>query len=158
MDGNLQTYSFLLFLTKENVVKEVSELIRGEMSAVKSIDTVLGKIKDSKDQETLRSLRQDHVRAIDKLKQFVGSDVNEAQEVESSGPWGSFASAFTGGASFFGDKAALQALKVGEEHGVNEYRELLKNSEISPEVRRVVETELLPQQEGHISKIDQYLQ
>src|SRR5690606_2710100 len=139
-------------------MKELSELIRGEMSAVKSIDTVLGKIKDTKDQETLRSLREDHVRAIDRLKQFAGSDFSMKEEVNSSGPWGSFASAFTGGASFFGDKVALKALKVGEEHGVNEYRELLKNSDISPEIRQVVESELLPQQERHLSTINRYLQ
>jgi len=139
-------------------MKELSELIRGEMSAVKSIDTVLGKIKDTKDQETLRSLREDHVRAIDRLKQFAGSDFSMNEEVNSSGPWGSFASAFTGGASFFGDKAAIKALKVGEEHGVNEYRELLKNSDISPEIRQVVESELLPQQERHLSTINRYLQ
>lgn len=30
-------------------MKEVSELIRGEMSAVKSFDTVIGKMKESQD-------------------------------------------------------------------------------------------------------------
>ncbi len=52
----------------------------------------------------------------------------------------------------------MKALKLGEEHGVSEYRELLKNTNISPEVRRVVETKLLPQQERHLSTINQYLQ
>lgn len=146
------------FVTKEFVMKEVSELIRGEMSAVKSIDTVLGKIRDTKDIETLRSLREDHVRAIDKLKRYAGSDFRENEEVRSSGPWGNFTSAFAGGASFFGDKVAIKALKLGEEHGCNEYRELLKNSSISPEVRQVVENELLPQQERHLSTISKYLQ
>lgn len=139
-------------------MKEVSELIRGEMSAVKSIDTVLGKIRDSKDQETLRSIREDHVRAVDTLKKFAGSDFRAKEDVTTSGPWGNFAQAFAGGASLFGDKVAMKALKIGEEHGVNEYRELLKNTSISPEVRRVVESELLPQQERHLSTINQYLQ
>lgn len=139
-------------------MKEVSELIRGEMSAVKSFDTVIGKMRESQDRETLKSIREDHVRAIDTLKKYAGSDDSVVRDTSSSGPWGNFASAFAGGASFFGDKVAIKALKLGEEHGISEYRELLKNSSISSDVRKVIETELLPQQEKHLSTISKYLQ
>lgn len=139
-------------------MKEITELIRGEMSAVQSFDTVIDKIRSDKDRETLRSIRQDHVQAIETLKRYAASDFKASEVTTSSGPWGNFASAFAGGASFFGDKVAIKALKLGEEHGINEYRELLKNSSINPEVRRVVENELLPQQEKHLSTINTYLQ
>lgn len=140
-------------------MKEVSELIRGEMSAVESFDVVLKKIDNAKDKEALRAIREDHVQAVERLKKYadVGSDY-DPEDVETSGAWGNFAEAFAGGASFFGDKAAIKALKVGEEHGVSQYRELLKNKEISADVRRVVETELLPRQEKHLATIERYIQ
>lgn len=140
-------------------MKEVNELIRGEMSAVQSFDTVIGKLKNTEDRDTLNMIRQDHVRAVEKLKSYQGDNFKASSgDTTSSGPWGSLTSAFAGGASFFGDKTAIKALKMGEEHGINEYRELLRNQDISSDLRRVVETELLPQQERHLSTINKYLQ
>ena len=137
-------------------MKQVDELIRGELSAVKSIDAILGKIKDEKEKGELYSIRQDHFVAVDKLSRFVGTNVKRDIEASktSSGPWGSFASVFTGGASFFGDKAALKALKMGEEHGLKEYREVMSESKIDPELKRVIQTDLLPVQERHIKTIE----
>lgn len=140
-------------------MKEVSELIRGEISAVESINVVLRKIDNVKDRETLRNIREDHVQAVEKLKRYAGAEYDyNAEETRTSGPWGTFAETFTGGASFFGDKAAIKALKVGEEHGVKEYRELLRNSDLNEDIRRVVETDLLPKQEAHLTTIEKYIQ
>lgn len=141
-------------------MKQVDELIRGELSAVKSIDAILGRIKDEKEKSELYSIRQDHFVAVDKLSRFVGTNVRRDMESSktTSGPWGSFASAFTGGASFFGDKAALKALKVGEEHGLKEYREAMNETRIDPELKRVIQSDLLPVQERHIKTIERYLQ
>lgn len=137
-------------------MKQVESLIRGEMSAVKSIDAILSKIQNESEKSELSSIRQDHEQAVTKLRRFSGSEFKE--ETQSSGPWGSFAEAFTGGASFFGDKAALRALKVGEEHGRNEYQEALSSGHLDTELKTVIQNELLPNQERHLSKIDGYLQ
>jgi hypothetical protein len=137
-------------------MKQVDELIRGEMSAIKSIDAILNKINDASEKSELSTIRQDHIKAVDRLKTFAPRELRE--EAQSSGPWGAFASAFTGGASFFGDKAALNALKVGEQHGLNEYREYLKDGNADPEVSRLIQSELLPNQERHLQTIDRYLQ
>lgn len=137
-------------------MKQIESLIRGEMSAVKSIDAILDKIENESEKTQLSSIRQDHVQAVDKLKRFSGAEYKE--DVQSSGPWGAFASAFTGGASFFGDKSALRALKVGEEHGLNEYQEALASGNLDPELKTVIQNELLPAQEQHLKTIDGYLQ
>jgi Domain of unknown function (DUF2383) len=137
-------------------MKQVYELIRGELSAIKSIDSILGKINNESERSQLNSIRQDHVIAVDKLKKFSSTEVKET--AESAGPWGAFASAFTGGASFFGDKAALKALKVGEEHGLNEYREALKEGTFDTGLKQMIQTDLLPTQEQHLRTIDSYLQ
>jgi hypothetical protein len=137
-------------------MKQVEALIRGEISAIESIDAVLGKINDSSEKEKLTSIRQDHYRAAESLKQYSTAELRG--ETNSSGPWGAFTQAFAGGASFFGDKAALGALKIGEQHGVNEYREALASSNVSPELKTLIQNELLPQQEQHLAMINGYLQ
>ena len=137
-------------------MKQIESLIRGEMSAVKSIDAILSKIQNDSELNELSSIRQDHVQAVDKLKRFSGGEFKE--ETQSSGPWGAFAQTFTGGASFFGDKAALRALKVGEEHGRNEYQEALSSGNLDSELTNVIQNELLPNQERHLKTIDGYLQ
>lgn len=140
------------------MLKHVEELIRGELSAVQSIDAILGKISDQKEKTELYAIRQDHFVAVDKLSRFAGRDFKEHRLDETAGPWGAFATAFTSGASFFGDKAALKALKVGEEYGVKEYRDALNDTSADSSLKQIIQTDLLPQQEKHIRMIDGYLQ
>jgi hypothetical protein len=64
---------------------------------------------------------------------------------DSSGAWGTFAKFVEGSAVSFGEKAALQALEQGEDHGLNDYRRDL--SELDEESRSFVESEILPAQE-----------
>lgn len=137
-------------------MKQVDELIRGEISAVESFRTVLPRIKDSSERTALEQMLQDHVQAVDKLKRF--AEPKFEAKAETSGPWGAFTKAFAGGASFFGDKAALTALKVGEQHGINEYQEAVNDNSINQEVRALIQTELLPNQERHLQTINQYMQ
>ena len=137
-------------------MKQVDELIRGEISAVESIRTVLPKIKDSSERTRLEQMLQDHVRAVDQLKRFAKKKFED--KASTSGPWGAFTKAFAGGASFFGDKVALNALKVGEQHGINEYQEAIKDDSINQEVRSLIQTDLLPNQEKHLQMINKYMQ
>jgi rubrerythrin len=139
-------------------MKQVDELIRGELAAVKSFDAVLSRIKDESEKIKLSDLRSDHVRAVETLKQYAGPEYRSGADVQSAGPWGTFSSAFAGGASFFGDKAAIRALKVGEEHGLQEYREALEDQDLGSDLKRVIQNELLPKQESHLSVINSYLQ
>ncbi len=52
-------------------MKQVDELIRGELAAIKSFDAVLPKIKDTNEKQKLSEMRMDHVKAVDSLKRFV---------------------------------------------------------------------------------------
>lgn len=140
------------------MMKHVDELIRGELSAVQSIDAILGKITDQKEKTELYAIRQDHFVAVDKLSRFAGKDFKEHKLDQTAGPWGTFASAFTGGASFFGDKAALKALKVGEEYGVKEYKTAIDDAAADSNLKQIIQADLLPQLERHIRTIDGYLQ
>lgn len=140
---------------KEDFMKQINELIRGEISAVESFDTVINKVKDTTELNELTRIRQDHVKAVDMLKQFAEGDVTA--ETDTSGPWGTFTTAFAGGASLFGDKAAINALKIGEQHGLNEYKEALADEGVRAEVKQIIRTELIPSQERHLAVIENYL-
>jgi hypothetical protein len=137
-------------------MKQVEELIRGEISAIESFDVVMKKLDDAQEKQHLSTIREDHVNALNTLKRYSGNEFKAG--VQDSGPWGSFTKSFAGGASLFGDKAALRALKIGEEHGRSEYKELLNDKSIDQSLREVITTELLPAQERHIQTIDGYLQ
>src|SRR4051794_16402460 len=95
-------------MTKNMEPSQLDDLIRGEMAAVKTYDTALEKVKDEKEMSKLKSIREDHVNAVSKLKTFANKDV--ADDTKSAGAWGAFASAYTGGAKLFGNDAALKAL------------------------------------------------
>lgn len=136
-------------------MKYVDELIRGEISAVESFDTIINKVKDVSEVNELSRIRQDHQKAVDVLKQFADAEVSG--ETDTSGPWGTFTTAFAGGASLFGDKAAINALKVGEQHGLNEYREALEDDGVRAEVKQIIRSELIPSQERHLAIIENYL-
>lgn len=133
--------------------KNLDELIRGEIAAVKAYDVVLGKITDERERRELSALKEDHARAIQKLKQHSATEVMESSK--SAGPWGTFVESFTGGASLFGDKAAMKALRVGEEHGVQEYQELLDSPDVSAEIKNIVGNDILPKQRQHVETVDQ---
>src|SRR5688572_3944499 len=116
--------------------KPLDELIRGEMSAVKSFDTVLEKVKNMNEREKLSAMRQDHMHAVEVLRRYAGPDLQE--DIQSAGVWGAFTQAFTKSAKVFGDVAAMKALKVGEEHGVEEYKEALEDNTISYELKQII--------------------
>jgi hypothetical protein len=90
-------------------MKQLDELIRGEMSAVKTFDTVLSKVSDPRERDALSTMRSDHVNAVQTLKRFASAEIRE--DSQSTGAWGAFAETFTKGATLFGDKAAISALK-----------------------------------------------
>lgn len=134
-----------------NRPSQLDDLIRGEMAAVRTYDKALEKVKDEKEASKLKKIREDHVTAVSKLKTFATKDVKE--DTATSGAWGAFASAYTGGASLFGNDAAVKALRQGEEHGIKEYKEALDDETIKPELKQMIRTQFLPKQEEHIKTL-----
>jgi len=134
---------------------QMDDLIRGEMAAVKSYTTVLGSIKDEKEKAKLEIIRKDHENAVSKLKSYAPAEVKE--DAKSSGAWGAFASAWTGGAKLMGNEVALKALTQGEEHGIKEYKEALADENIKPELKQMIRTQFLPKQEEHLKMIKELM-
>lgn len=148
--------AFILSLSMNSFgATQLDDLIRGEMSAVKTYDQVIAKIKDEKEVEKLKAIRDNHQNAVDKLKTHASKDVKE--DAQSTGVWGTFTKAWTGGAKLFGDNAALKALSQGEEHGIREYKEALNDENVRPEVKQMIRTQFLPKQEKHLETLKTFM-
>lgn len=134
---------------------QLDDLIRGEMAAVKTYDTVLKSVKDEKELMKLKAIRKNHADAVAKLRSFASKEVKE--DSQTAGAWGAFATAYTGSAKLFGNEAAIKALNQGEEHGVNEYKEALDDSSINPDLKKMIRTQFLPKQEEHIKTLKTFI-
>lgn len=151
----LVALSFNAFSASSMAPTQMDDLIRGEMAAVKSYTTILGDMKPSKEKTKLEKIRANHENAVSKLKKFATADVKE--DTDSSGAWGAFASAWTGGAQLIGNKTALKALTQGEEHGIDEYKEALNDDTIKPELKQMIRTQFIPKQQEHLKTIKELM-
>lgn len=62
-----------------------------------------------------------------------------------------------GGANLLGKETALKALQEGEKRGAEDYEDALQNTELSSDMRSLIETKLLPTQQEHICTLDRLL-
>lgn len=142
---------------KNNEMTQMDDLIRGEMAAVKTYDTVLADLKTGPEKERLTAIRADHQAAVDRLSKYVAGKPDLVEDTESAGAWGGFATAWTKGAKLMGNKAALGALKQGEEHGISEYKEALEDKSIDAGLKAQIKNEMLPKQQKHIDTLKTFM-
>lgn len=123
-------------------VKCLNVFLRNELSAVETYDQCIKKIDDARIASGLADLQNSHQLRAQLLRQKIAELGGEAEN--SSGMWGRFAKMVEGSASMFGERAAIAALEEGEDRGRDNYIE--KSDDLSPELQRFVNAELLPEQ------------
>ena len=124
-------------------IDHLNSFLRGEISAVETYGQAIEKLETTPGvSATLENCRASHAQRVRILRDEILRLGGEP--AEGSGPWGAFAKLVEGGAKVFGAQAAIAALEEGEDHGRDDYEAEL--DELSPEVRRLVESELLPDQ------------
>lgn len=133
----------------------LNSLLRGELSAVETYNQALQKVGNEPGAGELRRICDEHRDAANTLRQHVRQ--RGAQPEHGSGAWGTFAKAVEGTAKVFGNSAAIKALKEGEEHGIKEYEDALKNRKLDPECRQLISARLLPQTRNHIPALDRFM-
>jgi demethoxyubiquinone hydroxylase (CLK1/Coq7/Cat5 family) len=124
-------------------VGALNELLEGEISAVETYRQALAKVDDPLARRDLVACEQTHEKHVMVLRERI-SELG-GTPTRTSGVWGTFARLVEGGARLLGDKTAIAALEEGEDHGLKIYRKHL--GALDPESRRVIEEELLPEQE-----------
>lgn len=126
----------------ETDVERLNSLLRGELSAVETYGQCIEKISDASIVDQLRALQISHERRAEILSERVLALGGEPSI--DSGVWGGIAKMIEGGATLFGDAAALSVLEEGEEHGLASYERAL--SRLSPAVRDFIVSTILPEQ------------
>lgn len=133
-------------------VEDASRLLRGEIAAIEAYDQVMEKFRSDPVAKRLQTFRNEHDRAAkfwrdEILARGLAPD-------EDSGPWGQVVFAVIGAAKLFGESSALQALKSGENHGLSEYRALLKREGVPERIKRKLREDFIPLQERHIASLE----
>lgn len=125
-----------------NDVETLNSFLRGEISAVETYRQAIGRIADDRLRSQLEACQRDHEERVTAIRERI--EKLGGEPAEGSGPWGAFAKLVEGGAALVGEKAALQALEEGEDHGVADYQRDM--DQMHGEARRFVRMELLPKQ------------
>ena len=137
---------------------DMNKLLRGELSAIETYQQALEKERADFEQETafqqLSSILRDHQQAAVQLRteiQRVGGT-----PVDDPGAWGTWSKIVMATAKLFGDKAALKALKEGEESGLKDCEDMLQGGTVPSEVQPLI-ANLAAQQQAHIRVLDELL-
>jgi uncharacterized protein (TIGR02284 family) len=133
----------------------LNDLLKGERAAVETYGQALDRLGSEASLRDLGRLSEAHRQAVRQLEQCV--EERGGKPVCTSGAWGSWAQMVEGTAKAFGMKAALKALKEGEEHGAGQYEKAVQDQRLDADTRTLISATLLPQTRMHISVIDRLM-
>jgi demethoxyubiquinone hydroxylase (CLK1/Coq7/Cat5 family) len=134
-----------------NDVETFNSFLRGELSAVETYRQAIGHISDEALRSQLEACQRDHEQRVTAIRERV--EKLGGTPAESSGLWGIFAKVVEGGAALLGEKAAVQVLEEGEDHGLADYER--DAEQVHGDARRFVRMELLPAQKRTHKKLSQ---
>ena len=140
-------------------VDDLNKCLRDELSAIQTYRQALDKTRttygqDPKFQQLSRML-QDHEDAAARVRGLIQQ--MGGRETDDSGAWGAWAKTVMGTAKLFGDKAALKALKEGEESGVKDYRGLLDDASTPQNVKSTL-TSICDTEQAHVRELDRLME
>jgi uncharacterized protein (TIGR02284 family) len=138
---------------------KLNSLLRDEISAVETYQQALDKLRSEPEiAETaqISSICEDHRDSANKLREQIIR--NGGKPTEDSGAWGTWSKMVMGGAKLLGDKAALTALRQGEENGMQDYQEALQETDLPADVRNLIQTTLLPRQQQHLNVLNRLIE
>jgi uncharacterized protein (TIGR02284 family) len=124
-------------------IDQLNSFLRGEISAVETYRQALSKVNDARARTELERCHMSHQRRVDLLKMRI-TELG-GQPAQGSGAWGTFAKMAEGSAATLGEKAAIDVLEEGEDHGLKDYQQHLADLDVPS--RSFVERELLPEQQ-----------
>ncbi|MGH8588512.1 MAG: DUF2383 domain-containing protein [Gammaproteobacteria bacterium] len=138
------------------IYDEMNNLLKSELSAIETYQQALEKEGPDPKHMTavneLSAILDDHQRAASRIEAAIRQKGGEP--VHGSGAWGTWSKIVMGTAQLFGDKAALKALKEGEESGLKEYEGVLGDTGIPQQDRRTLISDLVATQRMHVQTLD----
>jgi len=138
-----------------DAIQHLNELLRGEISAAETYRLAIDKVADATNSNAglLRGIQVEHGRAAQGIRTRIKELGGDA--TDSSGAWGVWAKTVQNAMNIFGDDASLKALKEGEEHGLKDCTDAI--SHVDPSSAQLITNQLIPNQQRHISLLDQLM-
>jgi uncharacterized protein (TIGR02284 family) len=139
-------------------IETLNKFLKDELSATETYQQALDKLREDAglgESKDLRPIYEDHKEAVSSLQALISR--LGGTPCEDSGAWGTWAKIVQGGANLLGKEAALKSLQGGEKSGAEAYEEALQETELSSDIRSLIETKLLPAQQAHIRTLDRLL-
>jgi uncharacterized protein (TIGR02284 family) len=136
-------------------IDTLNSLLRGELSATETYQQALAKVGDEPGAEEVRRIHREHRETANAIRQHIHEHGGKPDQ--GSGAWGAFAKFVEGTAKIFGDKAALKALKEGEERGLKDYENALEDEDLPADCAALIRSRFIPQTREHIATIDRLM-
>ena len=137
---------------------DLNRCLRSELSAIETYRQALEKHRQEYGHEPqfhqLSRMLQEHEDAGARLRGLVQQ--HGGTPSTDSGAWGALSKTVMGAAKLLGDKAALKALKEGEESGLKEYQGVSQDTSTPADVKSAVSA-LLARQQEHIGQLDRLI-
>jgi uncharacterized protein (TIGR02284 family) len=141
-----------------NNVEIIDKLLKDELSATETYQQAMDKFREDVDMseaEYLMPIYEDHMEAVSTLQTQIRQMGGTPSD--GSGVWGTWAEVVQGGANMMGKEVALKTLQEGEKSGAEDYEEALEETELSADIRSLIESRLLPAQQSHIVTLDRLI-
>ncbi|MGQ0594991.1 MAG: DUF2383 domain-containing protein [Gammaproteobacteria bacterium] len=136
---------------------EMNNLLKSELSAIETYQQALEKGDTDPEHipaiDAMSAILDEHQKAASRIEAAIREKGGEP--VHSSGAWGTWSRIVMGTAQLLGDKAALKALKEGEESGLKEYEDVLGDTATAmPQDQKTLISDLLATQRMHVQTLD----
>jgi len=141
-----------------HIIETLDALLKDELSATETYQQTLEILREDAelgDSVALMPIYEAHKEAVSSLQALISR--LGGTPCEDSGAWGTWAKIVLEGADLLGKEMVLKALQEGERKGAENYEEALKVTELPSDIRSLIETKLLPGQQGHIRTLDRLL-
>lgn len=141
--------------TGETPSGRMRSLVRRELSAVEVYKLAIAKVGGQSAGDELWRIEREHEQAVDLL--LAGIRRRGETPPLGSGLRGAWSKAREGAAMMLGRRAAVKALKSGEERGLHEYEDALKDEALDAEAKELIRARLLPQTRAHLPALERIM-
>src|SRR5262245_14135252 len=138
---------------RSKCLERLERLHRGEVAALTTYGEALQ--KDGAASDALSSLRDDHRAAATRIGARIVA-LGGKPPTEEGSIWEAFAQAFESTAKLLGNRPALEALKLGENHGVDKYADAMGDPYVDAETRAMLDGSTA-RQKHHVAALDRLL-
>lgn len=137
--------------TTHERIDALNALLRGELAATETYQQAMEKMTANPINEQLRRIRDEHRTAANTFRKHIHEHGGKPDQ--DSGVWGAWSKFVEGTAKIFGERAALEALRSGEEQGAGAYKDALESKDLPEDCKSLIRP-MQMQTHEHVSTLN----